>query len=231
MNKIFMFILITFSISCLADGVVVDKVYHPYVLANEREVEWRLMSNQTDDDSELAQRFGYGHSIAENIMLEVYIIAEEESDTNDFDVQAYEIEARWMITEQGQYWADWGMLFEFEKQKSKDDYEATLGILVEKEFYKTSLTLNFFAIREWGETIESEWESEFRLQYRYRYLPEFQPAIELYTGENFVGIGPAFMGIYRFEGQKQIKWEAGFISEIAHSGKNHTLRFAIEYEF
>jgi hypothetical protein len=39
------------------------------------------------------------------------------------------------------------------------------------------------------------------------------------------------MGTYRFEGQKQLKWEAGFISEISHSGKDHTLRFALEYEF
>jgi hypothetical protein len=230
MNKFFMFILIVFSANVSADGVVVDKVYHPYVLANEREIEWRLMSNQTDNGNDLAQRLGYGQSIAENVMIEVYVIAEEEQ-SKDFGIQAYEIEARWMITEQGQYWADWGMLFEFEKQRNSKDYEATVGLLVEKEFNKTSITLNFFAIREWGKNIESEWESEFRMQYRYRYLPEFQPAIELYSGEDFVGIGPAFMGIHRFNGQKQLKWEAGFITEIAHSGKNHTLRFSIEYEF
>lgn len=230
MNKSFILLFIVFCSNCLADGVVVDKIYHPYVLANEREVEWRLMSSKTDNGTNLAQRLGYGQSISENIIVEAYLIAEED-ENDDFDIQAYEIETRWMITEQGQYWADWGMLFEFEKQKNRDDYEATIGILVEKEFNKTSLTLNLFAIREWGHTIDNEWESEFRLQYRYRYLAEFQPAIELYTGENFVGIGPAFMGIHRFNGQKQLKWEAGFISEVANSGKNHTLRFAIEYEF
>jgi hypothetical protein len=36
------------SAPAMADGIVVDKVYHPYVIANEREVEWRLLSSQTE---------------------------------------------------------------------------------------------------------------------------------------------------------------------------------------
>jgi hypothetical protein len=33
------------------------------------------------------------------------------------------------------------------------------------------------------------------------------------------------------DGQKQLKWEAAFISEISNAGKDHTLRVALEYEF
>jgi hypothetical protein len=230
MNKLIVFLLIVITIDCNADGMVVDKVYHPNVLANEREVEWRLMSTQAENGNKLAQRLGYGQAISENVALEAYIIGERDQEDN-FELQAFEIEARWMLTEQGQYWADWGMLFEFEKQHRVDNYEITSGILVEKEFARTSLTINFFVISEWGETLKSELETEFRIQYRYRYLPEVQPSIELYAGEDFVGIGPGLMGVHRFNGVKQLKWEAGFITEIAHSGKNHSLRFAIEYEF
>lgn len=218
------------SVTVFADGMVVDKVYHPYVIANEQEFEWRFMSSQTDTKNILAQRMGYGQSITENVALEFYVIGER-NQQGDFKLQATEIEARWMLTEQGQYWADWGMVFEFEKQRNLNRYEATAGLVFEKEFNKNSLTLNFFAIREWGENIKNEWEGEFRAQYRYRYSPAIQPSIELYTGENFVGIGPGFMGVHRFNGQKQLKWEAGFITEISNSEKNHTLRFAIEYEF
>lgn len=218
------------SSQCMADGMVVDKVYHPLVTANEQEFEWRFMSSQNEDDNVLAQRFGYGQAVTENVALEVYLIAERDQQDN-FQMSAYEIEARWMMTEQGQYWADWGMVFEFEKYKTDSNYEASVGLLFEKEFGKKSLTMNMFLIHEWGNTIETEWESEFRLQYRYRFLPEVQPSFELYSGEDFLGIGPGFMGVHRIDRQKQIKWEAGFITEIAHSGKNHTLRFAIEYEF
>ncbi|MEW6996082.1 hypothetical protein AADZ86_00015 [Colwelliaceae bacterium BS250] len=222
--------LVASTTNAYADGMVVDKVYHPYVLPNETEIEWRLISRQTDDGSTLAQRLGYGHSISEYITIEGYLIGEEDHN-GDFGLQAYEIELRTMLTDQGEYWADWGALVEFEKQHDADNYEFTAGLLVEKEFGRTSLTLNGFIVHEWGEYIDAEWETEFRLQYRYRYISELQPAIEIYAGEDYFGIGPAFMGLHRFNKQKQLKWEAGFITEISNSGKDHSLRFALEYEF
>jgi hypothetical protein len=210
--------------------MVVDKVYHPYVLPNEREFEWRLMSRQTDANSLIGQRIAYGHSISDTVMVEGYLIGEK-TETDDFGLQAYEIEVRWMMTEQGELWADWGMLFEVEKQHASNDWEITTGIIFEKEFGRTSLTMNLFGIYEWGENLQDEFETEFRLKYRYRWLPQVQPAIELYTGEGYFGIGPALMGIQRFDGQKQLKWEAGFISELSSSGKDHSFRVTLEYEF
>lgn len=227
-NALLLMVIVTCNV--FADGMVVDKVYHPYVTANEREFEWRFMSSQTDDSNLLTQRLGYGHAIWEDVAIEFYVLGAR-NEQNNFELSGYEVETRWMITQQGQYWADWGTVFEFEKQKAQDNYEASVGLIFEKEFGRTSLTMNLFAIHEWGDTIASEWESEFRLQYRYRYLPSIQPSIEIYSGEDFFGIGPGFMGVYRIEGQQQIKWDAGFITELAHSGKNHTFRFAIEYEF
>jgi len=222
--------VLSFANNAHADGVTVDKVYHPYVLPNEREFEWRLMSQQTDITNGLDQRIGYGQSVSEYVTIEFYLVGERDKHT-DFGLTAYEIEARWMMTDQGKYWADWGMLFEVEKEHKNDNWEVTTGLLMEKEFGKTSLTINLFAIYEWGQTIENEWGSELRLNYRYRFAPQFQPAIELYAGDDFIGIGPAITGIQRFDGQKQLKWETGFISEISQSGKDHTLRFALEYEF
>ena len=223
-------LIYTYSAISYADGLVVDKVYHPYVLANEQEVEWRLMSSQTDTYNRLGQRFGYGRSLSDTFALDVFLIGHRDDDLN-FGLTAYEVEGRWMLTEQGQYWADWGMLFEVEKKYRTNDWEVTTGLIAEKEFGKSSLTVNFFIVQEWGDNIPSEMETEFRLKYRYRFIPEVQPAIEIYSGEDFFGLGPAFMGIHRFEGQKQLKWELGFISEVSHSGKDHTLRFALEYEF
>ncbi|MBA6398739.1 hypothetical protein [Colwellia sp. BRX10-4] len=219
-----------YSVLAFADGVVVDKVYHPYVLPNEKEVEWRLLSHQTEKTNDLAQRFAYGQSVLDNLMVEFYIVGERDSDGN-FGLSAYEIETRWMLTEQGQYWADWGMLFEFEKEHNKDSWEVTSGLLFEKEIGRTSLSINAFLIFEWGNDIKNEIEMEFRAQYRYRWLPQFQPAIELYSGEDYVGIGPAFMGIQRFDRQKQLKWELAFITGLNGESKDHILRAAIEFEF
>lgn len=188
------------------------------------------MSRQTDEASLLVQRIAYEQSLNEYVMIEGYLVGEKTA-IEDFRLHAYEIEVRMMLAEQGELWADWGMLFEIEKVHEQNDWEVTTGILFEKEFGRTSLTMNLFGIYEWGETIDEEIEMEFRLQYRYRWLPQMQPAIEVYTGENYFGIGPALMGIQRFSGQKQLKWEAGFITEVSSFGKDHTLRVALEYEF
>ena len=228
--RVILILLLVFSKVVLGDGLVVDKVYHPYVLPNEKEIEWRLMSRQTETNSLLGQRIAYGQSLSETVMIEGYLVGEK-TEIEDFGLQAYELEIRWMLTEQGELWADWGMLFEVEKMHASNDWEVTTGILFEKEFGRTSLTMNLFGIYEWGETIQDEIEVEFRLKYRYRWLPQIQPAIEIYTGENYFGIGPAFMGIQRFDGQKQLKWEAGFITELSNSGKDHSLRVALEFEF
>ncbi|RHW77207.1 hypothetical protein [Colwellia sp. RSH04] len=229
-SRLLAVMLLISSSAAIADGMVVDKVYHPYVLPNEQEFEWRLMSRQTDSNTLIGQRIAYGQSLSETVMVEGYLIGEK-TKTEDFGLQAYEIEVRWMMTEQGEFWADWGMLFEVEKQHKQNDWEVTTGIIFEKEFGRTSLTMNLFGIYEWGETIQDEIEVEFRLKYRYRWMPQIQPAIEIYTGEDYIGLGPAFMGIQRFDGQKQLKWEAGFITEISNSGKDHSLRVALEYEF
>jgi hypothetical protein len=222
--------LLSYASAVHADGVVVDKVYHPYVTANEQEVEWRLFSHKESNNNKLAQRFAYGQSLTDDVMLEFYLVGERDVN-DDFSLTSYELEARWMLTEQGEYWADWGLLFEIEKVQREKNWEVTSGLLVEKEFGRTSLTLNAFIIYEWGNTIISEFETEFSLQYRYRYLEQLQPAIELYSGENYLGIGPAFMGVQRFEGQKQLKWEVGFITGVDSRSKGHILRVAIEYEF
>ncbi len=229
-TPIFLSISLVMSSIVYADGVVVDKVYHPYVLPNEREVEWRLFSHRESNNNKLAQRLAYGQSVNENLMLEFYLVGERDSN-NDFDIVSYELEARWMLTEQGEYWADWGLLFEIEKETEQKNWEVTSGILVEKEFGRTSLTLNAFMIYEWGKTLKSELETEFRLKYRYRYIEQFQPAIEVYLGEDYLGIGPAFMGLQRFNAQKQLKWEVGFITGMDSRSKGHVLRVAVEYEF
>lgn len=226
---LFMFCLISMPVK--ADGLVVDKVYHPLVLPFEKEIEWRLMSSQTDDVNRLGQRLGYGHGVSEKVAIAGYIVAERDLETNNFELQSFEIETRIMLTEQGEKWADWGLVLELENQNKKNDWEAAVGLVFEKEFKKTSLTLNSFLIYEWGDNLEEEFEFEFRAQYRYRWLPEFQPSIELYSGEDFLGLGPSFMGVHRIQGQEQIKWELGFITEVHHTGKDHTLRMAVEYEF
>ena len=219
-----------FSSNGYADNFTVDKVYHPYVLPFEREFEWRLTSRQNDDGNVLMQRFSFGHALSEFMILETYLVGARD-ENEDFGLESYEVELRWMMTEQGRYWADWATLFELEKQHNTDDWEVKAGILTEKEFGQFSLTTNVSLVYEWGQTVENEWESEFKAKFRYRWIPEVQPGLEMYVAEDFIGVGPAFMGIKRFDRQQQLKWELGFIAGLNGDSKDHTLRMSLEYEF
>ena len=86
--------LISISQFAQADGMVVDKVYHPYVMPFEREVEWRLVSRQTDSGNVLAQRAGFGGAINDTMSLEGYLVGERD-DNGDFGLSSYEVELRW----------------------------------------------------------------------------------------------------------------------------------------
>lgn len=226
-------VLLTLSLNAFADGRVVDKVYHPYVGALERDFEYRSLyqrQSRHPDNNTLAQKLGYGFAISERSALAFYLLAERVM-PDDYTVASYEVELRYMLTEQGQYSWDWGVLFEIEHQQQTDSNEITSGLLLEKEFEHTSLTINTLLVYEWGTNIKSELETEFRLQYRYRFLPALQPSIELYSGENYKGAGPGFMGVHKFSPTRQLKWEAALVFALDNDTIDRTLRFAISYQF
>ncbi len=244
---IYMLFASLFTLEAKADDPIIDKIYHPYVLPLTQEFEWRYTANERNDrlpneNNTLSQRIGYGRAISEKITLQGYLVGEKVN-KNNYVLQAYELDFRWMLTEQGEYDIDWGMLFQIEKQHQKNNWAMKTGILAETEIGKSSITANMFVLYGNGKTlnnalpqnntdnITNEWESQFNLQYRYRLKPEFQPAIEFYAGSDILGVGPAFQGVHRFEKQKQLKWDAGVIFGLNNDSSNSILRLSIKYEF
>ena len=120
------------------------------------------------------------------------------------------------MTEQGEYWADWGVVFELEKEDDLDAWEFSTGLLAEKE---------------WGSDIPDETETRLGLQARYRHSPGFEPAVEVYSGEDTRGIGPAVLGQLPLGGKRQLRWEAGAIFGLDSKSPDTTLRFLLEFEF
>lgn len=210
--------------------IVVDKVYKPNILPFERDVEWRLVSRKTDTGNELFHRVGYGHAFTEGFMVEVFLSAERD-ELENVSLAEYEVEARWMLGEQGQYWADTAFIFEIEKSHKVDHFKTSIGLINEKQFGRTHLATNLIVKYVFGQAIDSVLESEFRMQYRYRLRPAFQPALELYTDKDFFGIGPGFMGVKKFSPQQQLKWELAFIKGFNGDSKDHTLRAGLQWSF
>ncbi|MDT8318961.1 MAG: hypothetical protein RQ826_00400 [Xanthomonadales bacterium] len=216
-----------------ADGVIIDKVYHPYVQPLEKELEWRAIHQDEQrgrPDNLQLYRLAYGQSLGERWFAELYLVGSN-SDEGRFDIEAYEIEAQRQLTEQGEYWADWGVLFELEKEADLDAWEFSTGLLAEKEWGRWSGTANLFLEYEWGSDIADEAETRLGLQARYRHSPGFEPAVEIYSGEDTHGIGPAVLGQLPLGHRRQIRWEAGVIFGVGSKSPDTTLRFLLEFEF
>lgn len=209
----------------------IDKVYHPYVEPGETEAELRSIYESDDDaarDGRALTRLGIGRSFTERLFLEGYLIGEDRPGSG-FQLEAYELEARLQLTEQGEYWADWGALFELERERESGEWEAASALLFEKESGRWSTTVNLGL--EYASEAE-EFESALAAQLRYRRSPRFEPAVELYAGEETLGIGPVIAGAEALgPGGRQIYWELGVIAGLDDDTPDRSLRFLVEYEF
>lgn len=232
-RRLILSLLVLCSGQSLADGIVIDKVYHPYVQPLEQELEWRMIyqdEQPSAEDNLWVYQLAYGRSLNDRWFVEAYLVGEK-SDEESFGIEAYELEAKWQLTEQGEFWADFGLLFELEKEVNEDVWEFGTALLLEKEWGKWSAAANFWVLNEWGSDINDELETSLNLQARYRYSQAFEPAIEFYSGQDARGLGPAFMGQVKMGNRQRLRWEAGVIFGLDSTSPNRTLRFLLEFEF
>lgn len=216
-----------------ADGVVVDKVYHPYVDALESELEYRsIVQGEQRGLATPGQlhQLSLGTAFGSRMFAEVYAIAERPR-SGGMELAAWEVELKWQLSEQGEYWADFGVLVEYENERNLDVEEFTLALLAEKEWGNWSSVANFHVINEWGDDINPEVETILALQARYRYSRLFEPGIEFYAGQNTRGIGPVLQGTFTTGIRKSVHWEAGLILGLDDKSADSTWRFLLEYEF
>lgn len=221
------------SDTVLADGSIIDKIYHPYVQPLERDIEFRaILENpgKSGNGDSNTYRLGLGRSFSDSLYGELYLVGTEDSGSG-LRLDAYEAELKWQLTEQGEYSADWGLLFEYEKMRDAQISEFSTALLVEKEWRDWSATANLYAIYEFGNDIQSELESALNLQARYRYSRSLEPAIELYQGQNTSALGPVLIGTHALGNARKLYWEAGMIAGLDEQTPDLTLKFLLEYEY
>jgi hypothetical protein len=218
---------------CLADGIVVNKLYHPYVDALEQELEYRVAVQDGQPGLvNLAQvhQLSLGTAIGQKLFAEIYLVGSKNR-ASGFQTQAWEAELKWQLTEQGEYGIDWGLLLEYEEQSHRAAHEFKVGLLAEKELARWSATANFFIIDERGNDVPNEFETVLSLQARYRYSSQFEPGIEFYAGQFTRGIGPVIQGTLVTGQRKSVHWEVGTLWGVSAESASNTWRFLLEYEF
>ena len=223
--------LLTCIFLCTTAKSDVDKVYHPYVEANTYEFETRIISLL---DSELAAdfsvyRFGFGKDVSENLFVELYLIGNKNTERK-LEVEAFEIEALYQMTEQGEYWADFGLLFEIERERESQEWEGNIGFLFEKELGSWSAALNLQNLYEFEDNNRHAWKHSQAFQLRYRHSPNFEPGIEVYSDKNDLFVGGVILGQIRVA-QNKFNWEIGILQEVNNNDNESVLRALLEFEF
>jgi hypothetical protein len=214
-----------------ADGVIVSKIYDPYVQPLETEIEFRSVL-QNDDQIPDSQKhsIGFGRSLSDRWAVELYAIALKGPNEN-LSVDTYELEAKWQLTEQGEYAFDWGLLFELEREIEENAWEFSTQMLVSRDWGKVSAIANIGVIYEWGERIQNEVETTLRVQTRYRLREAFEPALELHMGQDTRAIGPALTGLVRISQGKKLRWELGLFAGLDEKSPDRTVKANVEFEF
>ena len=213
------------------DGIKIDKVYDPYVQLSERELEMRSNFYHFEDGPNYGfHKFGFGYGFAPRWFAEVYAIGEK-AYRESLTLKAVELEAKWQLTEQGEYAADWGVLFELEDKRHNDSFEFATTLLSARDFGRWTGVANLGLAYEWGDSINNEFETTFAGQFRYRLQASFEPGFGVYLGQNTQGVGPVLQGVMRSGGRKSLHWEAGVIAGLTDATPDYTFRLQLELEF
>lgn len=209
----------------------IDRVYHPYVDQGEREIEYGVLWRNITNSPVALERAGIGYAWSEYWFGEIYLL--KESFTHEAQkIQGYEAEIKWQITDQGEYWADWGLLIEAGSTRDINRHEFATGLLMEKEITANWIsTWNFIAEYEFGNDIKDEFETALRAQFRYRFSPAIEPALEFYLDDQDWAAGPALTGLQKISATKKICWEMGWLFGLDAETPTNNLRIGIELEF
>jgi hypothetical protein len=224
----FSVIFLMFALNAHGD---VNRVYHPYVEQQEREIEYSFVLRDAGDTNVLLNRAGVGYAWTDKFFSEIYVLTESMTHDNQ-QVRGYEAEFKWQLTEQGEYWADWGMLVEVGRGRDIDNHEIAAGLLWEKEMAsKWIATANIFVEYEYGRDVENELENAFRGQIRYRSHPYLETGVEVHMDDQDKAMGPLVMGNIKLTGRKKLSWEIGLLIGIDSLTPGANIRGGIELEF
>ena len=207
----------------------VEKIYDPYVHQGELEVEARGV-HQFDDANQHEVKLAVGYGINSFWFLEGYVIAGQETGESA-GIKEVELENKFQLTEQGQYWIDVGVLTELEKKLDEDVWELKAGPLFQKQLKNWVVTANLFLEKQFGsDTAEGDVKFLGSAQLKYRLSSSLEPALEYYADENTHAIGPVLLGKNRW-GKTPVKWELGVLKGLNNNTSDINFRWLLELEF
>lgn len=219
-------------------------IYSPIVEEGEFAIEYR---GHHDFDGDEAMDGGEKHKFeleyAPTARWKTELLGEFEKEPGE-SLEATEVawENLFQLTEQGKYWADFGMVAEYEHALEDDEADAIeLGFLAEKQFATSIATFNLLA--EQALEGDEKTELEYKFRWRYRQSQQFEPGVEVYgelgewgefgsADDHPLQVGPSMLGKLRQgDSHHAFKYEAALLFGLTDASPDTTLRLQLEYEF
>jgi FTR1 family protein len=219
------------------------KVYSPRVVKGENEIEYRGFHDFDKNDSRDGGEthvFAVGRGFTDYWFSELYSIYAKQPGAY-FKHEAIEWENLFQLTEQGKYWADFGLLTEYQSTDHGPG-EIALAPIIEKTIDRWVGTLNLFFERQIGSEAGPGTIFAYAARVKYLLNSRFEPAIEAF-GEpgriNHAGgfngqehwVGPAFYGAVRLSGTHKLAYSAAYLFGATSVSSDNRAILRLEYEF
>ncbi|MEQ1879962.1 MAG: FTR1 family protein [Burkholderiales bacterium] len=220
------------------------KVYSPNVDQGEAEVEYRGyhdMDNDAARDGGQKHKIGGGYGFTDFWFSEFYA-GYENPPNGPMTREAFEWENRFQLTDQGEYFADFGFLIEYENAAHGGTDELKLVPIFEKTFDKWVGTANLIFERQIGSGASSGTVFAYGARAKYLMSPSLQPAVELFGETGRIGhsgdfntqehwIGPALYGSIGLGNKSKIGYSAAFLFGTTSVSSDNRAILRLEYEF
>ena len=225
------------AVSIFASGpaaaAAINKVFSPVVEWGEKEIELRGFFTRDSDPAKNALRvdkFDLALGVTQWWFTELEFVFVREPGQKE-DLEAIASENVFQLSEQGEYFADFGLFFEYERELGAKVHEILVGPIVQKQFGSWVATANIFFERKFGsEATEKEIETKTAVQLKYRLSESFEPGVEYYGEAEDRNLGPAAFGKVKL-GQTKLKWQAAWLFGLTDTAADNSIRWMLEYEF
>ncbi len=216
-----------------------DTVYRPVVEKGETEVEFRNgYRDYSGGANEYATVMDLGYGVTNRWQTELVL---EYSGITGFggSFEALEWENIFVITEQGQHWADLGLIAEYEHSYAAGPDVFKIGPLIEKEVGPTIVDLNLIFEHEVGSGASSDTELNYAWQVKWRGREALEWGVQGFGSmgvlsrfgeEDVHSVGPALFGLHRLGSGNKISYNAAALVGLNRDAPDLTARFSVEYE-
>jgi len=221
------------------------KVYSPVVESGVTEIEYRGFRDydrRGEVNHSQTHKLGVGHGYG-NWWTEIYGELEKEG-RESLKLESFEWENLFQLAPQGKYWADPGVLIEYERAaRSGDPDKLVLSPLIEKELAPLLIaTVNLRFVREIGSNAANGTGFEYAARLKYNYHPHLEPAIELFGDPGRINhfaphdeqshwIGPALYGKAKLDHGHALVYSMALLFGTTREASDRRGVVRLEYEF